>query len=73
MRKLGEKQKRKPKIKHKRQSERVKKSARKVGADESVERILEQMGQRGIERIRAEFKALGRELSRRKNSIKLRV
>jgi hypothetical protein len=35
MGKLGEKQKKKPKIKDKRQSERFKETARQVGADES--------------------------------------
>ncbi|MGC1780044.1 MAG: hypothetical protein WBB34_19080 [Xanthobacteraceae bacterium] len=35
MGKLGEKQKAKPKIKDKRQSERFKETAREVGADES--------------------------------------
>lgn len=45
----GEKQKRKPKIKDKRQSERFKETAREVGADESApgfDRIVEEMGKR---------------------------
>ena len=49
MGKAGEKQKRKPKISDKRQSERFKETAREVGADEIVdafERIVEQMGRR---------------------------
>lgn len=37
MGKAGEKQKRKPKLTDKRQSERFKETARKVGADESSE------------------------------------
>ena len=46
MGKAGEKQKRKPKIKDKRQSERFKKTAREVGADEesdAFDRVLKQM------------------------------
>jgi hypothetical protein len=49
MGKLGEKQKRKPKIKDKRQSERFKEAAREVGADEPSEafdRIIGEMGRR---------------------------
>lgn len=44
----GEKQKKKPKIKDKRQSERFKETARQVGADEftdAFDRIVEQLGQ----------------------------
>jgi hypothetical protein len=47
MGKVGEKQKRTPKIKDKRQSERFKEAARKLGADESsdaFDRIVAQMG-----------------------------
>jgi hypothetical protein len=43
MGKLGEKQKKKPKIKDKRQSERFKEAAREVGADEpsdAFDRVL---------------------------------
>jgi hypothetical protein len=46
MGKAGEKQKRKPKITDKRQSERFKETARKLGADESTEaldRVLAQL------------------------------
>jgi hypothetical protein len=46
MGKAGEKQKRKPKIKDKRQSERFKETAREVGADEAsdaFDRILKEM------------------------------
>jgi hypothetical protein len=46
MGKAGEKQKRKPKIKDKRQSERFKETAREVGADEesdAFDRIVKQM------------------------------
>jgi hypothetical protein len=46
MGKAGEKQKRKPKIKDKRQSERFKETAREVGADESsdlFDRVLGEM------------------------------
>jgi hypothetical protein len=46
MGKAGEKQKRRPKIKDKRQSERFKEAARQLGADESndkFERIITQM------------------------------
>jgi hypothetical protein len=46
MGKAGEKQKRRPKIKDKRQSERFKETAREVGADESgdaFDRILKEM------------------------------
>jgi hypothetical protein len=49
MGKLGEKQKRKPKIKDKRQAERFKETARQVGADEpsnSFDEILEAMAGR---------------------------
>jgi hypothetical protein len=48
MGKAGEKQKRKPKIKDKRQSERFKEAARQVGADQSTEafdQILTKLGQ----------------------------
>jgi hypothetical protein len=47
MGKAGEKQKRKPKIKDKRQSERFKESARQVGAEETsdaFDRIVKEMG-----------------------------
>jgi hypothetical protein len=46
MGKAGEKQKRKPKIKDKRQSERFKETAREIGADESsdaFDRVLKEM------------------------------
>jgi hypothetical protein len=46
MGKRGEKQKRRPKIKDKRQSERFKETARQLGADKSgdaFDRIIEQM------------------------------
>ena len=46
MGKAGEKQKRRPKIKDKKQSERFKEAARQLGADESsdaFERIVAQM------------------------------
>ena len=46
MGKLGEKQKKKPKIKDKRQSERFKETARQVGADEpsdAFDRVLSQL------------------------------
>jgi hypothetical protein len=46
MGKVGEKQKRTPKIKDKKQSERFKEAARELGADENndaLERIVEQM------------------------------
>jgi hypothetical protein len=46
MGKAGEKQKRKPKIKDKRQSERFKEAAREVGADQpsdAFDRIVETM------------------------------
>jgi hypothetical protein len=46
MGKAGEKQKKKPKIKDKRQSKRFKETAREVGADEksaAFERIITQM------------------------------
>jgi hypothetical protein len=49
MGKLGEKQKRKPKISDKKQSERFKETAREVGADEpsdAFDRILGEMGRR---------------------------
>ena len=42
----GEKQKRRPKIKDKKQSERFKEAARELGADESsdtIERIVKEM------------------------------
>jgi hypothetical protein len=48
MGKVGEKQKKKPKIKDKRQSERFKEAAREVGAEEASEafdRIVKEMGQ----------------------------
>jgi hypothetical protein len=49
MGKRGEKQKRKPKISDKRQSERFKETAREVGAEEAAdafERIVREMGHR---------------------------
>lgn len=49
MGKVGEKQKRKPKISDKRQSERFKETARQVGADEGTpafDLIVEEMGRR---------------------------
>ena len=49
MGKAGEKQKRKPKIEDKRQSERFKEAARSLGADESsdaFDRIIQQMAKR---------------------------
>lgn len=47
MGKLGEKQKRKPKISDKKQSERFKEAAREVGADEIIDafdQIVKEMG-----------------------------
>jgi hypothetical protein len=47
MGKLGEKQKKKPKLKDKKQSERFKEMARALGADQSTEgfdRIVTQLG-----------------------------
>lgn len=47
MGKAGEKQKTKPKIKDKRQSERFKETAREVGADQiddAFDRIVQEMG-----------------------------
>jgi hypothetical protein len=47
MGKAGEKQKRKPKLKDKRQSERFKETAQEIGADESssaFDRILGELG-----------------------------
>ena len=49
MTKPGEKQKRKPKIKDKRQSERFKETARQLGADQpydAFDRIIGEMGKR---------------------------
>jgi len=49
MGKLGEKQKKKPKIKDKRQAERFKEAARQVGADQpsdAFDRIIGEMGRR---------------------------
>ena len=49
MGKAGEKQKKKPKIKDKRQSERFKEAAREVGADQpsdAFDRILGELGRR---------------------------
>jgi hypothetical protein len=48
MGKAGEKQRRKPKISDKKQSERFKETAREVGADEIIDafdRIIKEMGQ----------------------------
>lgn len=50
MGKLGEKQKRTPKIKDARQSERFKEAAREIGADEesdALDRIVDEMAKRG--------------------------
>ncbi|HTS39516.1 MAG TPA: hypothetical protein VMH84_03100 [Xanthobacteraceae bacterium] len=47
MGKAGEKQKRRPKIKDKKQSERFKEAARQLGADEptdAFDRVLNEMG-----------------------------
>jgi len=52
MGKAGEKQRRKPKISDKRQSERFKETAREVGADEpsdAFDRIVGEMGRRKSE------------------------
>jgi hypothetical protein len=52
MGKAGEKQKRKPKIKDKRQSERFKETARELGADQpsdAFDRIVEQMSRKKSE------------------------
>jgi hypothetical protein len=52
MGKAGEKQKRKPKISDKRQSERFKETAREIGADEEssvFDRIVGEMGRRDSE------------------------
>ena len=49
----GEKQKKKPKIKDKRQSERFKETAREIGADEpspAFDRIVREMGRIATER-----------------------
>ena len=49
MGKAGKKQKRRPKIKDKKQSERFKEAARQLGADESsdaFDRIVSEMGKR---------------------------
>lgn len=49
MGKIGEKQKRKPKISDKKQSERFKETAREVGADEasdSFDRVLGELAKR---------------------------
>jgi hypothetical protein len=49
MGKAGEKQKKKPKIKDKRQSERFKETAREIGADEQsdvFDRIVGELGRR---------------------------
>ena len=49
MGKAGEKQKRKPKIKDKRQSERFKETAREVGADQlavAFDQIVAQLGRK---------------------------
>jgi hypothetical protein len=55
MGKAGEKQKKKPKIKDKRQSERFKEAAREVGADESsdaFDRIVGELGRRDSDHSR---------------------
>jgi hypothetical protein len=57
MGKAGEKQRRKPKISDKKQSERFKETAREIGADESTDafdRIVKQMGRRGDDKSRRE-------------------
>ena len=57
MGKAGEKQKKKPKIKDKQQSERFKETAREVGADEksdAFDRIIGEMG-----RPRTSYKTTG--------------
>jgi hypothetical protein len=57
MGKLGEKQKRKPKISDKKQSERFKKTAREVAAAETsdaFDRIIEQMGRSDTNKLRRE-------------------
>jgi hypothetical protein len=63
MGKAGEKQKRRPKLKDKKQSERFKEAARELGADqptEAFERILGEMaraiGDKTNERFEAEVK-----------------
>jgi hypothetical protein len=51
MGKAGEKQKRKPKIKDKKQSERFKETAREIGADQesdAVDRIIVEMGRSSV-------------------------
>jgi hypothetical protein len=48
MGKAGEKQKRKPKIKDKRQSERFKETARQVGADQPSSAFDSILGQLGL-------------------------
>jgi hypothetical protein len=57
MGKAGEKQKRRPKIKDKKQSERFKEAARELGADEESEafgRLIVEMGRRkGPERSKS--------------------
>lgn len=53
MGKAGEKQKRKPKISDKKQSERFKEAARELGADEespAFDRIIGEMGRRDSEK-----------------------
>jgi hypothetical protein len=53
MGKAGEKQRRKPKISDKKQSERFKETAREVGADEpsdAFDRIVGEMGRRKSEK-----------------------
>jgi hypothetical protein len=53
MGKAGEKQKKKPKIKDKRQSERFKETARQVGADEESEafsQLVRELAKQGPER-----------------------
>jgi hypothetical protein len=57
MGKAGEKQKKKPKIKDKQQSERFIEIARKLGADESsdaFDRIIGEMGRRAPDKKREE-------------------
>lgn len=55
MGKAGEKQKKKPKIKDKQQSERFKETAREIGADESsqaFDRIIGEMGRQAPDKKR---------------------
>jgi hypothetical protein len=63
MGKPGEKQKKKPKIKDKRQSERFKETARQVGADQpsdAFDRIIGEMGQTSSPQHKPERKSHAR-------------